>query len=208
MISIRKYYYHFIDIDEAQEHIFPFASISFKEFVETFYGEGTLTKISFALNDTNVEKLWQDLVANYYEYPLFIIKKPFTDTLAPNAEEVENAICKWIINLLINIENTYPYYNTLLTEYTSALTHLMDDIKATSKNKVKFNDTPQNPNTEGIYEGDNYITHFTSTEGENSSPLTTKMIRLKEIQDNFKSVMRDWVKNVGRVFLPREDEEL
>ena len=80
----------------------------------------------------------------------------------------------------------------------------MADIKATSKNKVKFNDTPQNPNNDSVYEGDNYITHFTSTEGENSSPLMSKIMRLKEIQDNYKDLMSTWVRDFERIFYQEE----
>ena len=80
----------------------------------------------------------------------------------------------------------------------------MDDIKATSKNKVKFNDTPQNPNAEGVYEGDNYITHFTATEGESSSELNSKIMRLKEIQHNYRDMMSTWVKDFERLFYQEE----
>ena len=78
----------------------------------------------------------------------------------------------------------------------------MADIKATTKNKVSFNDTPQNDNESGTYEGDNYITHFTKNEGESSSPLMSKQMRLKEIQENYKDVLSDWIKEVARVMLP------
>ena len=90
---------------------------------------------------------------------------------------------------------------TMLDNYAAAKDELMADIKATSKNKVKFNDTPQNPNgATGVYEGDDYITHFTSTEGENSSPLMSKIMRLKEIQDNYKDLMSIWVNDFRKLF--------
>ena len=93
---------------------------------------------------------------------------------------------------------------TMLGAYADAQSKLMDDIKATSKNKVKFNDTPQNPNSAGVYEGDNYITHFTATEGETSSELMSKIMRLKEIQDNYKDLMSIWVRDFERIFYQEE----
>ena len=114
---------------------------------------------------------------------------------------------KWIWRFLSLLDQTSPYYLALLTAYTSAATHLMDDIKSTSENKVKYNDTPQNANTGGTYEGDDYLTNFTKTEGETSSPLMSKIMRLKEIQDHYKNVMADWVKEFERLYFESENED-
>ena len=122
----------------------------------------------------------------------------------PSSENITEAYKNWIYKLISLLNETYEYYTTLLANYTSAKADLMADIKATSKNKVKFNDTPQNPNTFEVYEGDNYITHFTSTEGENSSPLMSKMMRLKEIQDNYKDLMSTWVRDFEKIFYQEE----
>ena len=147
---------------------------------------------AFAIDDANVEKLWQLCVARYYENAIIKITKCLYDE-APTSEEIEEAMKKWLFKFINAISMSYDYYNTLLTAYASAQSHLLDDITATSRNKVKFNDTPQNPNNLNVYEGDNYLTHFTSTEGESSSPLMSKIMRLKEIQDHYKDVMDNWV---------------
>ena len=112
---------------------------------------------------------------------------------------------KWFLRVVSIISRTEPYYKALLDAYDGAKTHLMDDIKASSVNTIKYNETPQNDNSSGTYEGDNHITNFTKTEGENSSPLTTKIMRLKEIQDHYKKVMDDWVDEFHCLFMEEGD---
>ena len=158
------------------------------------------------LNDTNVEKLWQLCFARYQRNFMFKIRKNF-DEEAPTNDEIQEHFYLWLQNLCNAISQSYEYYNNLLTAYSGAISNLMDDITATSKNKVKFNDTPQNANTDDVYEGDNYITHFTATEGESTSPLMSKIMRLKEIQDHFKSVMADWVEYMHRCWLEKGEDD-
>ena len=154
-------------------------------------GAGISTsKYSVDLTKDIVKELWQTYFARYYDY--YIIKKTSCDLwedIQISADEVK----AWLIKFMVILANTYPYYSELLTEYKSASTHLMDDIRATNKNKVGFNETPQNLNSSGTYESEDYLTHFTKTEGEQSSQLEPKVIRLKQIQDSFKRVMNDWL---------------
>lgn len=119
----------------------------------------------------------------------------------PTTEEMQKAIKEWRFSLVSLLCMNYEYYSPILAFYRAAKSDMMNDIKATSKNTVKFNDTPQNNNSTSVYEGDNYLTHFTKTENETSSPLTSKIMRLKEIQDNYKNVMADWVKEFERIFI-------
>ena len=122
------------------------------------------------------------------------------DEEMPNNEEIENAFINWQHRYLALLNETYEYYITLLTQYANAKADLLADITAISTNKVKFNDTPQNPNTSDVYEGDNYITNFTKTEGSTSSPLMSRIMRLKEIQDNYRDLMSEWVNDFRRIF--------
>ena len=208
----RVYYYTLqdalrISFEDDTIEVTPYDFDTFKSFIDDTIGSlQENIKVNFALNDSNVEKMWQDLIGQRYSYHIFFIKKPACSNEEPTVEEVAKKFIKWIYKLIGQVEKTYPYYNTLMVNYTAALDKLMDDLKTSSKNNIKFNDTPQNANTEGVYEGDDYITNFTHTEGETTSPLTTKMLRLKEIQDNFKEVLADWVREVGRVFLTEGDE--
>lgn len=145
------------------------------------------------------------LVLGYYAKEDIILIKKFLDQAPPTNEEYEAEAKEWAYRFVRVLNMTYEYYVPLLTFYRANKSNLMDDITATSKNKVKFNDTPQNANTLDVYEGDNYITHFTATENESKSPLASKIMRLKEIQENYKNVMYDWIKQFERIFYEGAD---
>lgn len=205
-MKTRNYYFTLMDFQSDYNYdLTPYKASKLASVIDEVLG--TLTYYPISLSDTNIEKLWQALIAEKRYDPIFKITRPFCDSVIPETTDTEptKEFENWLIRLLSIIEKTYDYYNAVLTNYAAAASHLMDDIKATSKNKVKFNDTPQNDGTGGTYEGDNYITHFTSTEGETFSPLTTMINRLKEIQDQYKRTMADWLKEVGRIFLPEGD---
>lgn len=163
-----------------------------------------LTKFPYNVSSDLLTDFWQRVITRYKDEYYFRIKKECY-LPAPDNAEITNEFGKWILRFLNFIAQTHEYYSTLLSEYATAKDNLMADIKATSKNKVKFNDTPQNPNNAGIYEGDDYITHFTATEGETSSPLMSKMMRLKEIQDHFKNLWADWVNKAEKLFIEGEN---
>lgn len=158
-----------------------------------------MTSLPFSLSDTNIEAFWQRIISNYDDE--FVVKITQNFNEKPSSVDIIEGLIHWTYRLINFIAQTEEYYLTLLGIYNTAKTDLMSDIKAISKNKVKFNDTPQNTNVSGTYEGDNYITHFTATEGETSSPLMSKMMRLKEIQDNYHNVMADWVKKAACLFI-------
>lgn len=142
------------------------------------------------------------ILGKYNDHAIIKVDVPFNTEI--NNEMVMEQFAKWVNKLIALLNDTHDYYMTMLGAYADAQSKLMDDIKATSKNKVKFNDTPQNPNSAGVYEGDNYITHFTATEGETSSELMSKIMRLKEIQDNYKDLMSIWVRDFERIFYQEE----
>lgn len=196
------YFYKYGDIDEEY---FPFKKINLADFIRGALDLESLTGLELP-SDIATNSAYNDLISlvlgKYNEHGIIKIIKCINQE--PSSEDITAAYKNWIYKLISLLNETYEYYTTLLANYTSAKADLMADIKATSKNKVKFNDTPQNPNTSEVYEGDNYITHFTSTEGENSSPLMSKMMRLKEIQDNYKDLMSTWVRDFERIFYQEE----
>ena len=195
-MMIKKYYYTFNDIEDTTGLSFAvFACDPLNNVVP-----GVYPQLPFTLTDLYVEGLWERIVARYHEECVLCIKKDCHES-APNNDEVNNAFSMWIDRFLSFVAQSYEYYFLILEAYADAQGTLMDDIKATSKNKVKFNDTPQNANTGDTYEGDNYITHFTKTEGETSSPLMTPIMRLKEIQDHVKRTWADWVEEAEKLFI-------
>lgn len=199
-MMIKKYYYKFNDIEDT-------TGLSLAVFncdPLTNVAPDTYTNLPFTLTNLYVEGLWQRIVARYHEDYVLCIKKGCHES-APSNDEVNDAFARWFERLLNFIAQTYDYYYLILEAYADAQGTLMDDIKATSKNKVKFNDTPQNANTGDTYEGDNYITHFTKTEGETSSPLMTPIMRLKEIQDHVKRTWAEWVDEAEKLFIEGEN---
>lgn len=181
---------------------FPFKKADFSAFLKSMLDLENLNDVTlpsdFVTNKTIYDELFSLVLGRYHEHAIIKIHKCIGQE--PSEDEINKAAKNWVYKLVSALNMSWDYYMTLLTNYNAAKAELMSDIKATSKNKVKFNDTPQNTNISGTYEGDNYITHFTSTEGENSSPLMSKIMRLKEIQDAYKDVMSDWVKYFERIF--------
>ena len=197
----KVYYYSLYDLDDYT----PFTKFNMETFIKFLLGEESLTGYQVPA-DLSTNAVYNELLSNilgkYWEHAIIKIVKPINED--PTNEEITDELWKWGIKLIALLNDTYEYYTTLLGLYSSAKADLMADIKATSKNKVKFNDTPQNPNNDSVYEGDNYITHFTATEGETSSPLMSKMMRLKEVQDNYKDLMSTWVRDFERIFYQEE----
>lgn len=200
-MKTKSYYYSLEDMSNLGPITFtPFSASTFKAVIDEMIP--TPTSLPFALTDTDIEKMWQMLVAEKHLDHIFKIDKPYWSEVAPDNDEIDAAFSKWLYKLLSVIAKTYDYYHNVIASYNASVSALMSDVKATSKNAVRFNDTPQSSAASSVYEVDNYLTHFTSTEGESSSPMNTKIMRLKEIQDHFKRTMADWLLEVGRIFLP------
>ena len=201
-MPVKDYYFNLLELDE--EYGGPCISEPFKFAASTTIKVWmddlgmSYPDVQTNLNSANVTKLWKSVVSRFFYNAALRITIPCEASIED--VDIRSEYIKWIWRFLALLDQTSPYYLTLLEAYDSAATSLMDDITATSKNKVKFNDTPQNANTGDVYEGDNYITNFTSTEGESSSPLMSKIMRLKEIQDHYKSVMGDWVNEFQKLF--------
>ena len=176
----------------------PYGNTTFENFIKVRLGLNPATdlpSLPFAITDSNVEKVWQEVVSSNYKR--FILKTP--EEIVDSSIDVDNLI-EWAFKFINLLCQSYDYFNTLLVNYAASKDSLMADIKATSENQVGFNDTPQNPNTAGVYEGDDYLTHFTKTKGSTSSPLMSKIMRLKEIQDNYKDALNDWAKYLSRAW--------
>lgn len=185
----------------------PYAKLTFTDFLKTIFDVSTVEDLSaFQLpaNLSDDEAIYNEffslVVGRYTNDSIFKLIR-MIDEEAPSSTEVTNAFIKWGYKFVSLLNLTYEYYVPLLKFYRSAKNNLMDDIEAVSSNTVKFNDTPQNNNSTQVYEGDDYITHFTKTENVSKSPLVSKINRLKEIQDDYKNVLADWVKEFEKLFL-------
>ena len=189
--------------NDIVDSFIPYEKQSFLTLYKTLMGIETEASFEFPPVDTALLNKVMDIVfGRFYEHACckFIVPINYSIT----NEDVQKEIKAFFLRLMGIVWKTYEYYGTLLTQYDSAKTHLMDDITATSSAKVKFNDTPQASNVSETYEGDSYITNFTKSEGETSSPLMSKMMRLKEIQDNYRNVLNDWVNEFERAYFQEE----
>lgn len=199
----KVYFYKISDIMEYK----PFWKEDLSDFLKLCLNVENLNAFQvpsdLVTNKTIYDELFSLVLGKYRDKACVKIVKCFNED-EPTTAEKEEALSNWGIKFLSLLNDTHDVYITLLTNYAAAKTHLMDDITATSENKVGFNDTPQNPNTSQVYEGDDYLTHFTKTRGSTSSPLMSKIMRLKEIQENFRDLMSEWVRDFGRIFYEEE----
>lgn len=163
---------------------------------------GSFVPSDLTTNAAIYNELMSHVISRYRDHAIIKIVKCHNQE--PTDAEVDAAFTQWGYKFLALLNDTHDYFMTILLAYNNAKTHLMDDITALSTNTVKYNDTPQNPNTSDIYEGDDYLTNFTKTHGTTSSPLMSKIMRLKEIQDNYKNMMFEWVKVFERIFFQEE----
>lgn len=203
---LKKVYYY--NLQDVNSDYYPFAKMDLVNFLKSVWGTETLADWELPSDLTTNATIYNELISlvfgRFHEHAIIKVVKYVNED--PSENEIFQKFMAWVNKFVSWLNDSHDYYVTLLTNYASAKADLMADITATSKNKVKFNDTPQNPNTSDVYEGDNYITHFTATEGETKSPLMTKIMRLKEIQDAYKDAMSDWVKSFERIFYQEEVE--
>ena len=195
---INKIYYLSLKDYEYQA----FGKFNYVQMLKDFFDDSDFSQHIVPADITSNADIYNELAqlvfSKFRNLAIGKVIKRFNEELTE--EDYDNVWKEFQYRYLSLLNDTYELYITLLTQYAGAKAYLMDDITASSKNKVKFNDTPQNTNVSGTYEGDNYITHFTSTEGVNSSPLMSKMMRLKEIQENYRDLMTEWVNDFHRIF--------
>lgn len=187
-----------------QTDVLPYFNKNLKQISDIIFGDSAPT-YPVDLASANIVKLWQEIYARFYEEPVLKFRFKIDEEI-PTFEDATfkqfatDEFKTWMLRVVSIITRTEPYYDTLLGAYADAQSHLMDDIRATSSNTIKYNETPQNLDSTGAYEGDDHLTNFTKTEGENQSPLTSKIMRLKEIQDHYKKVLDDWVNEFHCMF--------
>lgn len=198
----KVYYFTLVEFNESQ----PFSKVVLSSFLIWLFDLEDATQLAgyqlpsdLTTNASIYNELFSLVCGRYGEE--YFIKWVGSPEQEPTSDELNVLAREWGYKFVSLLNMTYEYYVPLLTMYRSAKANLMDDITATSSNTVKFNDTPQNNNVSGTYEGDDYITHFTKTENTSSSPLESKINRLKEIQEGYKNVMADWVKEFEKIFM-------
>lgn len=164
--------------------------------------------ITFDYKDREVELLWQEIYSRYYLKPIafhdFNSKKEMDEIekdVRKFGDFILNSASAFFRRLVSIINRTNDYYLTLLNGYTSAKDNLLADIKTTTKSLSTYNDTPQGETVGTSYMGDEYLTRVDQGTSEVSTPLTTLMNRLTEIQNSYKSILNDWTNDFKGLFL-------
>ena len=170
--KVQYYYNIYLMNDNRQEYYERWEMISYLMSLLELIDERDLADFTLPSDLTTNDEIYDELISlvfsRYRTHANIKIEKPFYSA-EPTNDEIAKAVKEWGYRFIALLNDTHTYYVKMLSLYKDSESKLLDDIKATSKNAVKFNDTPQNKNTSGVYEGDDYITHFTSTSGETSS---------------------------------------
>lgn len=146
------------------------------------------------------DRLISEMLGRYWEKPIGKTFLPPWEEEIP-LETIDKIVKSWTRRFLGVLNRTHERYILILESYASEKSKMMDDVKSGSSSTRKHNDTPQNANTEGVYEGDNYISDFTKYATERRTEFATKMTRLNEIEEGYSNVMADWVDEFRKTFL-------
>lgn len=92
------------------------------------------------------------------------------------------------------INESKEVYETLIANLDAQKSRLLDTIKSTSE--TKFNDTPQEP---GFFTEDNFTSNITAT--STATDAGTPIARLKEIEDNLRSLYGKWANEFSRFII-------
>ena len=127
-----------------------------------------------------IDELWQLIYSRYKNHYVFYNQK----------DEIFNTDVDDFAYKLMNLMSmTYDKYAPLISLYKENENKLMNDIKASSKGKVRFNDTPQDG---GDYSDDAHTTNITQSETENSTAGATPIERLDEIKRKISMLYKEW----------------
>jgi hypothetical protein len=118
-------------------------------------------------------------------------------TFADAPEEIKSFVARvgaWLTA-------TYPKYKKLLDLYKDQETKLMDKLTTNTSGKTRFNDMPQSPIAAGDIDGDDHLSTLTKDDNESATDPETPMMRLAEIQANYKNIYNDWCDEFVKTFI-------
>ena len=147
---------------------------------------------------SKIEELFKKLYNHFSNYEIF-------ELCADESSQsvIEGKFREWIVKFINEYENSKSYFETLINAYDTAIPTLMADIEASTDNEVVFNDTPQVEG--GIFKTDTYATTYTKTSSKSKTPMKTPIERLKDIQDNLRNLWKDWIKDMSKLFVEKQE---
>lgn len=123
-----------------------------------------------------------------------------TTANAVTQQEIYEFVYKFC-GLIISTEDRYL---ALLKSYVAAKDKLLAPLKTTSNSSNRFNDTPQNG---GDYSGDPFTSAINQIASTTEIDSDTIMGRLRELQGNYRNVLRDWVDEFNKLFVKEDNIE-
>lgn len=114
---------------------------------------------------------------------------PYTDDLD---EELELRAKRFWDKFLNVLQNTYDKYVMLLDFYANNKANLMNQISSSNTSTSRFNDTPQNAETDDEFEADDHVTNINKVTATSTTDGDTVMARLKEIEDKYNTQLLRW----------------
>lgn len=154
-----------------------------------FFTDSLITNIINALMTIVYERHSEDYMFNR------II--PYDEDNNLTDDEIRKALSP-IINV-INL--TLPRYIPLLQQNEYASTDPIAPVSSVSKNKTRFNDTPQDG---GDFNNDPHATNVSESENETSVDSASLMERLDQLFKNFRSIILEWSNEFNQLFFKEE----
>ena len=186
-----KYYWTFKEVVDslAEANIEPYDTNTFSSIFYDIFPNAPLWKADHSSKD-HLEDLWQLVYARFYcEY-----------CYGTEEDEIsgETEFMIKFVNLSVM---SYPKYAALLDYYKAKEGSLLDQINSVTTGLARFNDTPQNEEADDEFEGDLHVTNLTKTKGTSATDGMSPIERLKQIQDSYKLVLRDWSDEFKKIFI-------
>lgn len=151
-----------------------------------------------------INELWQNIYGRYFSE----IFATINEDEKKEKQRDNNFYFSCKIGVLISkMMRTLPYYKAVFEAYDAQKENLLSAVKTISKTTTGFNDTPQNENTGGVFEGDNYLTNFAKGNSEIAADIETPMARLKEVQDSYSQLLNKWVYEFDDLFTEERNYE-
>lgn len=122
------------------------------------------------------------------------ISPEFEPSVSDDIKSFVSRVAAWLMG-------TYPKYKKLLDLYKAQETKLMDKLTTNTSGKTRFNDMPQSPIAAGDIDGDDHLTNLTKDDNESATDPETPMMRLAEIQANYKNIYNDWCDEFVKTFI-------
>ena len=116
-------------------------------------------------------------------------------------ENPEQAMYQALMKLINVINLTLPRYVPLLQQTEYASVDPIAPVSSVSKNKTRFNDTPQDG---GDFNDDPHATNVTESENETSVDSGSLVERLDQAFKNYRSVILEWSNEFNQLFFKEE----